>query len=1077
MSYQRIVMLGLISSLAACGGDSSSGNENSGVNGGNLSPGTTLPVFYKVSAQNSVGGTITPQIQEVKQGQSYTFTVLPERGFTTQSVSGCNGTLDGQNYTTGEVTQDCQITARFITNAQSAVDQEDHTLASAEELIKFSQSYLKHIDLDRRTLVDTLYQNVGSLISWHPSHDSITFSTFMPENTFPVLRSTKDGGDSPSSEGLVFAGQQGEHRYAAMSANMFSVDRSAETDQLLKNLINWLIDSDDSTYQLKIVTSHVPSKADSWYFPHNENIRSWLTSHYPDQHMINTANSCDYEALSTCIDEQQPDLIVFSDIDRRSRGYEAVSAAIEKAKSLQIPILVTNYYREASHMAVPLYRYMGLQTKGNYWSKHHADKLAVEDLKTSDPTLQQVELLLTRLSKGEFDITALEQCNKNFIYCTDPAFQSAFKTAADWYRNTSIAFDSYNLNPFDTGYYPVARAGLLLADKYRSAIDYPIGQSEPTAWQQAMFADWVVSYTREHNLAQPDLGEYVVDRSQVAKGSNAHYAYPPTVTESQVISVPYSKQWTTTGWYALPGQTITVNRTDNSDATVAIKLNYHRSNTNRAYQQKIYRGPLELAQQRIQVNAGETVTFSTPYGGPIYVYLEGSGSPVQTALTAAGVVKHPAIMDFSDPAEILRFNQAIDSTELPHVDLRTDGAEQHLRRDRFLNAIGDDVPTVNALLKSIEEDHINSVYTLAGYKIQGKSLAESLPDDVKAVCSKLFGQADCFNESFHTRTIIQHANYDQNAQCGSGCSGNPWDASWNISPTGWGDNHELGHNLQTNRLNVQYAEAADADDWTKYGSRAGENSNNIFPYYVKWKAHYLRDGNTTTITDGHMNHKDLFYVFMSDAAQIKDGSDNRVVVGSSCNVMDEGADRFIVPWKSNAYATHNGYRMAFYIQMALRVDQQPMVTGDKLENGFNVFTLLYLHNRIFGHYAANETDWLNNRERLGFSLFPYDGHAVFGGKNIRSIPGNDFMLVALSVITNRDWRPYFDMFGLRYSSLAESQVVANAKGGGVATGMYVLEKDLPPANMSAGLDFLNMSLNDGTTLWPRDNSSPRNCSL
>ena len=68
-------------------------------------------------------------------------------------------------------------------------------------------------------------------------------------------------------------------------------------------------------------------------------------------------------------------------------------------------------------------------------------------------------------------------------------------------------------------------------------------------------------------------------------------------------------------------------------------------------------------------------------------------------------------------------------------------------------------------------------------------------------------KSEVSDASLHTRSIIQHANYDQNAHCGSGCSGNPWDAAWNISPTGWGDNHELGHNLQTNRLNVQCATA------------------------------------------------------------------------------------------------------------------------------------------------------------------------------------------------------------------------------------------------------------------------------
>ncbi|MCV5520061.1 hypothetical protein OFN12_30910, partial [Escherichia coli] len=79
-----------------------------------------------------------------------------------------------------------------------------------------------------------------------------------------------------------------------------------------------------------------------------------------------------------------------------------------------------------------------------------------------------------------------------------------------------------------------------------------------------MFADWLVSYARTRTPAQPDLGEYVTDRNKVVKGQAAHYAYPATLTDSRRIAVPYSGQWTTTGWYALPGQTITLRRTDNA---------------------------------------------------------------------------------------------------------------------------------------------------------------------------------------------------------------------------------------------------------------------------------------------------------------------------------------------------------------------------------------------------------------------------------------------------------------------------------------------------------------------------------
>lgn len=1069
-SCQRIAAIGSLCLLTACNGGGEASSSSPVVK-------PLEAAKYELKSVSSSGGSILPQNISVVSGQTYHFTVSPEPGYTVHSVTGCNGVLNGQQYTTSAITADCKITASFVTNAQAAINNEDHQLASAAELIQFAQNHIENSKQERSALLDVLYQGVGASISWHPSHDSITFSSFMPENTFMVLRSNQKENGALSSEGLVYAGQQGEHRYAAMSANMFSVDTSIATDQLLKNLVNWLTKNKDPQRSLSIVTTHISSKADSWYFPHNEGIRTWLNNHFPSQHMINTENSCDYEALSTCIDEQQPDLIILSDIDRANRGYAGVSAAIEKAKRLQIPLLVLNYWRNESPMAAPVYRYMGLNTAGNYWSEHLASNLAVDEIKEPDPQLLAASTLLTKLEAGQFNMASLDLCNKNYINCTEDAFQAEFKAGADWFRNAAITLDSNNIKAFETDNFPLMRAGLLLADKYRAVIDYPIAQDSPSGWQQAMFADWTVSYARENNIAQPDLGEYVTDKSNVTKGSNAHYAYPETIQENRVVKVPYSGQWTTTGWYALPGKKITVTRTDNSDATLEIKLNYHRSNTNRVFSTKVYRGPLELTQQRITVSAGETVTFSTPYGGPIYAYLEGSATPVEVSLNIAGVTKHPAIMDFSDPSEITRFNQLIENTELPHVDLRTDGAEQHLRRDRFLGAIGAEIPSVTALLKSIQDDHINSVYTLAGYKIQGKTLEESLPEDVKTVCRNLFGNTDCFNPELHTRKIIQHANYDQNAQCGSGCSGNPWDASWTISPTGWGDNHELGHNLQTKRLNVHYAEAADIEDWTKYSSRAGENSNNIFPYYVKWKSHYQRDGNTTTLTDGHMNHKDLFYVFMSDAAEVKNNSDERVVLGRKCTVMDAGSDRFTVPWKSNAYATHNGYRMAFYIQMALRTDQQVMSTGDRLDNGFDMFTLLYLHSRIFGQYAANETDWLNNRERLGFSLFPYSGDSTYGGKTVASMPGNDFMLVSLSKATNQDWRPYFDMFGLRYTSLAASQVNANAKGGAVNIGMYVLEDDLPPAAMSAELAFLPLSLADAAAVWPRDNSTPAGCSL
>ncbi|MCV5497522.1 hypothetical protein OFN10_28825, partial [Escherichia coli] len=89
------------------------------------------------------------------------------------------------------------------------------------------------------------------------------------------------------------------------------------------------------------------------------------------------------------------------------------------------------------------------------------------------------------------------------------------------------------ISPFARDGVTLLPATLLLADKYRAAIDYPIAWDEHQSWQQAMFADWLVSYARTRTPAQPDLGEYVTDRNKVVKGQAAHYAYPATLTDSR----------------------------------------------------------------------------------------------------------------------------------------------------------------------------------------------------------------------------------------------------------------------------------------------------------------------------------------------------------------------------------------------------------------------------------------------------------------------------------------------------------------------------------------------------------------
>jgi len=91
--------------LSACGG----GGGDSG--GGGT---TTVPSEFLLSTTVTAGnGSFSPVSANVSAGQSRSFVVTPATGFSIGTVSGCGGTLTGQNYQTAAVTAACTISATF----------------------------------------------------------------------------------------------------------------------------------------------------------------------------------------------------------------------------------------------------------------------------------------------------------------------------------------------------------------------------------------------------------------------------------------------------------------------------------------------------------------------------------------------------------------------------------------------------------------------------------------------------------------------------------------------------------------------------------------------------------------------------------------------------------------------------------------------------------------------------------------------------------------------------------------------------------------------------------------------------
>ncbi|WP_215396914.1 DUF1566 domain-containing protein [Rheinheimera oceanensis] len=97
----KIIFTGALAlTLFGCGG------SDSGDNG-------SQETRFTITASAQDGGTITPSTQQVVMGQTANFMLAAASGYRITSVTGCNGSLNGSNYTTGEVIADCSILASF----------------------------------------------------------------------------------------------------------------------------------------------------------------------------------------------------------------------------------------------------------------------------------------------------------------------------------------------------------------------------------------------------------------------------------------------------------------------------------------------------------------------------------------------------------------------------------------------------------------------------------------------------------------------------------------------------------------------------------------------------------------------------------------------------------------------------------------------------------------------------------------------------------------------------------------------------------------------------------------------------
>lgn len=838
-----------------------------------------------------------------------------------------------------------------------------------------------------------------------------------------------------------------------------------------------------------------------------------------------------------------------ADITDGTPVVHAVKQFLESGGSL----LYLHYDGTDTVINIPLFEYLGLgSSTDNYWKQAgllNADISTVTNQMGNNDLGAMVSSTLDTLTgKTPLTVNDLTDCAgivNTWTSCTNTGFKNKVAKGAIALRDTIRNIDERGIDLFNKTGSNLLKILVLLGDKYRAnttssqepgiiGLKYPMLTTDYQRIAAAAFADSSVLYRRNNAPPQDDLGSLYCPRPMVQAGTCRknnydYHAWQSTVplytNEPLTIEVPFGDTWTTTGLFALPGKTVQVQRIYDSNVpsvlNTYVRFFFQREAVTKALEStKVlsnYDRPQFTQSHTILVpNDNSVINITAPYGGPIYIAFKN----VNNARTAyigntfpsivfkfSNVAKHSSVLDIANYQQITAFTNTLLTNPIPFVDLKADGFEVHARKDHITNSLKvfdyeghisnyTGPEGAKLLMKDYRDAFVNRVFTLAGLKIPGKSLNASLPTEVQSICTN-FG-LPCTDDKLHRPTAIQHSNYDQDAACGWGCSGNPWDAGWDIVPTGWGESHELGHNLQKSKLNIHYVPssygpnaAKDKNLWSSYSNRAGENSNNIFPYHTIWAYRRIDFKEDTLLKDGHMDHFDVFAAIQSAKKRII-RNNQLLVLKPDCTVWKtfpsttpSNTAAFETIYWDSAYAADNSPRMSFYLQLPLVLAGKTMRDGTVLHNGFNIFTLIYSSIRYFENNLNDDASWKNVRDKLGFSLFNRTGHTAYGTGNINGIPGNDYLVIVLSRISGYDFRPYFDIRGIPYTDLANNQIndlitkrIVNQ--GSISTDFYLLEDDFPPLNFTNG-KVPTVKL-DGTSSWTktgstRQNWNPANCAV
>lgn len=847
----------------------------------------------------------------------------------------------------GDSSENTPTSSVVTTDVQKAV------MSGNASLVKDSNQFIEEIErLNSRHVaasnaIKKAINGGAQSLYWDPTHDAALFSpTYGFNDSILNTNRAVESGYSDQSLSLGIAGEYGTNgRYVLLGSNPFRTSLrfpNSVNDQMndwLSNMVTWLTGKNaDESKQIAIAQMD-----QSYYFPDEKATRQWLDEKFPERVSYNLANTCDGSAMNRCIDAQ-PDLLIVSQHLRDSDTLDEVTAAIQRAEQLEIPILYLQWDGTMTQLGDWILSRFHVDYVGdNYWRK-----LAVEGWNPNqilDFTPEEISTQLAFLNKFRYRNFNVDLSNCDNRSCPEDAnMDSEFYSPVNSISRRVTELDKQKIDLFKQADYEYEKLMILLADHYRQSVTFPMDKNatDINAFLRSYFADYIQYNSRHSNPVQPDMGNF--SRSEFGEEIRR---------VDKLVTMESKKNFRSAGVYALPGETFTVTRKDTNSVTTKIVVNSLRSGATHEFYEYGYNRPKFVTSSAYEVDPGETITLTSAYGGPIHVHFDQNDAEVQ--LQFGHIAQHPV---WKNEADNQLFTEQLEANQFDWAELITPGFEVHSKRDKMIESVSSwDSPA--AMAEATERYMHNFPHALAGFKGPGIDVIR----DIQSLATEKGWEVENID-------IVKHMNADQ-ATCGYGCSGNPYDAYWSFNPIGHGDLHELGHGLEKSRF--------------RFSGWVGHSTTNYYSYYSK--SRYYQDTGIDPSCQS-LDFKQQFDLLQQSREQ--------------ANPSAYMAEKSETGWSWGA---------RIYIQMMMQAQHQGVV-----DSGWHLLGRLHLIEREFKRLKVSEELWLERRGSVGFS-----GYSL---AEANSISNNDWLLIALSVVTNFDMRDYLSMWGFSFSDKAQNEVLS-----------------------------------------------------